>query len=128
LAHVAIIATGSLVHHALVAARDLEKKGIKAVVVNIHTIKPLDTTLIEAVAKEAKAIVTVEEHQIAGGLGGAVAEFLAQTLPTPIEFIGVHDQFGQSGTMTQLIEHYGMGREAIKAAVEKVIARKNKSF
>ncbi len=126
IAHVAIIATGSLVHHALLAARDLEKKGVKALVVNIHTIKPLDTALIETVAKEAKAVVTVEEHQIAGGLGGAVAEFLAAHLPTPIEFIGVKDQFGQSGKPAELVEHYALGREAIKVAVEKVISRKVK--
>ena len=123
-AHAAIIATGSLVHYALLAARDLEKKNIRVIVVNMATIKPLDTALIEQVTKETNAIVTVEEHQVAGGLGSAVAEHLAQTLPVPIEFIGVQDKFGQSGTMSQLIEHYGLGREAIKAAVEKVLSRK----
>lgn len=125
IAHVAIIATGSLVANALRAARDLEKKHIKVVVANIHTIKPIDTELLLQLAKECKAIVTVEEHQIAGGLGGAVAEVLAQSYPVPMEFIGVHDEFGQSGTPTQLIEHYGMGRDAIETAVMKVIERKN---
>lgn len=125
IAHVALIATGGLVAHALRTARDLEKKHIKAVVVNIHTIKPLDTELVLAVAKEAKAIVTIEEHQIIGGLGGAVAECLAQAYPTPIEFVGVHDQFGQSGTPNQLIEHYGMGRDGIMSAVLKVLERKS---
>lgn len=124
LAQVAIIATGGLVSHALRAARDLEKKGVKAIVVNIHTIKPLDTELVITLAKETKAIVTVEEHQIAGGLGGAIAETLAQAAPTPIEFVGVHDEFGQSGTPNELIEHYKMGRDGIIAAALKVIDRK----
>ncbi|MEK7228375.1 MAG: transketolase C-terminal domain-containing protein [Patescibacteria group bacterium] len=125
IAHVAIIATGALVANALRAAKDLEeKKHIKVIVVNIHTIKPLDEELIIKVAKEAKAVVTVEEHQIVGGLGGAVAECLAKSAPTPIEFIGVQDQFGQSGTPKELIEHYGMGRDAIEQAVLKLIERK----
>jgi transketolase len=93
-------------------------------VVNIHTIKPLDTELLIQCAKETKAVVTVEEHQIAGGLGSVVAEALVQVLPVPIEFVGVRDEFGQSGTPAQLIEHYGMGRDAIIAAVMKVIERK----
>jgi transketolase len=124
LAHVALIATGALVVNALRVAKDFEKKGIKALVVNIHTIKPLDTELIIKVARETKAVVTIEEHQIAGGLGGAVAECLAQHAPTPIEFVGVRDLFGQSGTPNQLIEHYGMGRDGIMKAVEDVLARK----
>ncbi len=124
LAQVAIIATGSLVSHALRAARDLEKKGIRVIVVNIHTIKPLDTELVIALAKETKAIVTVEEHQIAGGLGGAVAEVLAQHAPTPMVFIGVHDEFGQSGSPAQLIEHYHMGRDGITKAVLEVLEKK----
>lgn len=125
-AHVAIVATGTLVANALRAAKDLEdKKHIKAIVVNIHTIKPLDEELILKVAKEAKAIVTVEEHQIAGGLGSTVAECLARHFPTPIEFIGVPDQFGQSGTPKELVEYYGMGRDAIEKAVLKVIERKS---
>lgn len=124
IAHVTIVATGGLVANALKVAKDLEQKHIKALVVNIHTIKPLDTELLIACAKETKAIVTVEEHQIAGGLGSAVAETLVQTYPVPIEFIGVRDVYGQSGTPNQLIEHYGMGRDAITAAVMKVIDRK----
>ncbi len=124
LAHVAIIATGSLVANALRVAKDLEKKGIKAVVANIHTIKPIDKDLLVALAKETKAIVTVEEHQIIGGLGGAVAEVLASMYPAPIEFVGVHDEFGQSGTPNQLVEHYGMGRDGITSAVMKVLERK----
>ena len=120
-----VIATGALLHRALLAARDLEKKGIRVKVLNIHTIKPLDTEAIFALAKETRALVTVEEHQKIGGLGSAVAEFLAQKLPTPIEMIGVDDHFGQSGKPDELIEHYGMGREAIKAAITRAVNRKN---
>ena len=95
LAHVGIVSTGALTHKALLAARELEKKGIKTKVMNLTTIKPIDAEAIIALAKEVKAIVTVEEHQIAGGMGSAVAEVLAQNYPVPIEFVGVHDKFGQ---------------------------------
>ncbi len=124
LAHVGIIATGALVHKALLSAKKLEKNGIRAIVMNIHSIKPLDTEAIITLAKETKAIVTVEEHQIAGGLGGAVAETLAGAFPVPIEFIGVHDQFGQSGKPVELLKHYKMTEENISLAVKKVIERK----
>jgi transketolase len=121
---VAIIATGALVHNALMAANELEQEEVGTIVINNHTIKPLDKdTIIEAV-KKAGAVVTVEEHQIAGGAGSAVAEVLAQEYPVPIEFIGVHDQFGQSGEPNELIEHYGMGVSGIVEAVKKVIKRK----
>ncbi len=120
---VAIIATGALVHNALVAARKLEEKGVGVKVLNLASVKPLDEEAILALAKESGAIVTVEEHQIKGGMGSAVAEFLARTCPTKQEFVGVDDQFGQSGTPTQLIEHYGMGINAIVSAAERVIAR-----
>ncbi len=124
LAEIGIIATGALVHRALMVARDLEKDGIKVKVMNLSTIKPLDGEAVVALAKETKCIVTVEEHQIAGGMGGAIAECLAEYYPTPIEFIGVKNKFGQSGTPEELIEHYGMGVESIKKAVEKVMKRK----
>lgn len=119
-----IIATGSLVYKALQVAHAFEKEGIKVKVVNLATIKPLDEQTILKVAKETKAIVTVEEHQIRGGMGSAVAEFLAEHYPVPIEFVGVHDDFGQSGTPEELIEHYGMGEKAIREAVKKVLNRK----
>jgi len=124
IAHVAIIATGSLVAHALRAAKDLEKKGIKAIVANIHTIKPIDTELLLQLAKETKAVVTVEEHQVAGGLGSAVAEVLVEKAPTIMHFVGIRDEFGQSGTPSQLVEHYGLGRDGITAAVLKVLEKK----
>ncbi|MCE9541442.1 transketolase family protein [Candidatus Kaiserbacteria bacterium] len=120
----AVFATGPLVHNALLAARELEKEGIRISVTNVHTIKPLDTETIVREAGSAGALVSVEEHQISGGLGSAIAELLVQTKPLPQEFIGVHDQFGQSGTPVELIEHYGMGVSHIVDAVKKAIARK----
>ena len=122
--NVVIFATGPLVHNALLAARDVEKEKIGTTVVNVHTVKPLDEKTIVALAREAGAVVVVEEHQVAGGLGSAIAELLAREHPTPIEFIGVHDQFGQSGKPAELLEHYGMGVSHIIAAVKKVAARK----
>lgn len=122
--HAGIIVTGALVHKALAAARALEAEGKLVKVLNLSTIKPLDETAVWKLAQEAGAIVTVEEHQIAGGMGSAVAECIAKHVPVPIEFIGVRDVFGQSGTPEQLLEHYGMGESHIKAAVTKVILRK----
>lgn len=124
LAQVGIIATGGLMHRALWAAKELEAEGIKTKVLNLASIKPIDVESVVALAKEAKAIVTIEEHQVAGGMGSAVAEVLAQNFSVPIEFIGVQDQFGQSGTPDELVEHYGMGKNAIKKAVKKVLGRK----
>ncbi len=124
LAHVGVIATGALIHKALMAARELEKKGIKTKVMNLATIKPLDAEAVIALAKETHAIVTVEEHQIAGGMGSAIAELLAREFPVPIEFIGVQDKFGQSGTPEQLIELYGMGQRAVEQAIVKALNRK----
>jgi len=126
IAHVGVIATGSLLHKAILAAKDAEKKGIRVKVLNIATIKPLDNDAVIKLAKETKLIVTVEEHQIAGGLGGAIAELLAKEFPVPIEFIGVDDKYGQSGKPEELIKHYGMGREAILSAIQKVLNRKGK--
>lgn len=121
---VAIIACGNLVHNALMAAKELEEEGVASVVVNNHTIKPMDTETVVAQVKRAGACVTVEEHQVAGGMGSAVAEVLAKEHPTPVEFIGVQDQFGQSGKPDELIEYYGMGVGSIKEAAKKVISRK----
>lgn len=123
-ADVAIIATGALLYKALQVAKILEKEKIGATVINLATIKPLDEKTVVKAAKEAGAVVTVEEHQIAGGMGSAVAEVLARECPVPIEFIGVHDQFGQSGKQEELLAHYGLDEKAIHAAVKKVIKRK----
>jgi len=127
---VVIVATGALVYKALVVAKHFSKdgeeghEGINVNVVNLSTIKPIDEATIVAQAKLAGAVVTVEEHQIRGGMGSAVAECLAKNHPVPIEFVGVDDVFGQSGTPDELIEHYGMGIESIKKAVKKVVGRK----
>ncbi len=124
-AQVAIIACGPLVYEALVAARDLEKKGIEVIVINSHTIKPLDERTIIRAAKTAGAVVTVEEHQINGGLGGAVSEVLARNFPVPVEFIGVPDVYGESGDTDELLEKFGLTSKNITQAVKDVVARKN---
>lgn len=125
LGEVGIIATGSLMHKAMFAAKELESEGVKTKVMNLSSIKPIDVEAIVALAKECKAIVTVEEHQVAGGMGSAVAEVLAKNYPVLIEFIGVQNKFGQSGTPAELVEHYGMGKDSIKEAVKKVLKRKS---
>lgn len=122
---VAIIGCGALLYNALKAAKELEKEGIQVLVINSHTVKPLDEKKILSVAEKCGAVVTVEEHQISGGLGSAVAELLARKLPTPIEFIGMQNVYGESGAPNELIEKYGMGSGSIKEAVKKVITRKN---
>lgn len=119
-----IIGCGSLLYNAMIAARDLEKEKIGIVVLNCHTIKPLDEKEISKWAKKCGAVVTVEEHQVLGGLGGAVAETLAKNAPTPIEFIGMQDTFGESGPPESLIAKYGMGVSDIIRAVKRAIRRK----
>jgi transketolase len=116
---VGIIATGALLHKALMAAKELEGK-VEVEVMNLATIKPLDEKAIVALANKVKGIVTVEEHQIRGGMGSAVAECLAKHKPLPVRFIGVDDEFGQSGTPEELIEHYRMGTKAIVEAVSSL--------
>ena len=123
---VAIIGCGPLLYNAMLAAEELSKEGIDVMVVNNHTIKPMDTETIINAAKTCGAVVTVEDHQIMGGMGSAVAEVLAQNYPVPIEFIGMRDRFGESGEPNELIEAFGMGKNAIKEAVKKVLQRKNK--
>jgi transketolase len=120
---VGIIATGALVHKALLAAKKLSEEGVGVIVLNIHTIKPLDDEAVVALASHEglAGIVTVEEHQIAGGLGGAVAELLSSRKPTRIEFIGVHDEFGQSGTPDELVAHYKMDEKAIEEAARRLL-------
>lgn len=121
---VVICATGPVVHNALQAARELQNHGLGSVVVNVHTVKPLDRDTIVGLARECRAVVSVEEHQITGGLGSAIAELLAREAPTPIEYIGVQDQFGQSGEPGELIEHYGMGVSHILDAAKRAIGRR----
>lgn len=121
---VTIIVCGGLTHYALLAAKKLQEEGVETEVINLHTIKPLDTKTILASVKKSGAVVTVEEHQMMGGMGSAVAEFLVSSHPVPQEFIAVHDQFGQSGTPEQLIKHYKLDTPSIIKAVQKVIKRK----
>lgn len=122
---VGIIATGALLYKALKVAQKLTVEGIGVRVLNLATIKPLDEEAIVLLAKETGAIVTVEEHQIRGGMGSAVAECLAKLYPVPQEFVGVNDEFGQSGTPDELIEHYGMGESHIELSAKKAISRKS---
>lgn len=120
-----IMATGIMVERALLAADILSQKGIMVRVINIHTIKPIDVAEIIKAAGETGAIVTAEEHSVIGGLASAVAEVVVQKHPVPMEFIGVQDRFGQSGTPAELLVEYGLTPEQIVIAVEKVISRKN---
>ncbi|RMF55606.1 transketolase family protein [Candidatus Woesearchaeota archaeon] len=118
---VAIISCGPIIYEALLAAKELEKKGISALVLNVHTIKPIDKKEIIKAAKKTKAVVTVEDHQIHGGLGSAVAEVLAQNYPTRMEFIGIKDRFGESGSDKELYKKFGLTYKHIIKAVKKVI-------
>lgn len=119
-----IIACGRMVYEALVAAENLAKEGIDAMVVNCHTIKPLDEKTIIEVARKTKAVVTAEEHQINGGLGGAISELLSEKYPVPMERVGIRDSFGESGEPNELLKKYGCTNLEISQAVKKVIGRK----
>ena len=121
---VTIVATGYMVHLALEAAEMLKAEGIDAGVINIHTIKPLDTELIVAAARRSGAIVTAEEHSIIGGLGGAVAEAVAENCPVPVLRVGVEDKFGRSGKVPELLEIYGLTAKNIADKARKAVAMK----
>lgn len=121
---VAIIAAGTMVYEAMNAAVLLQKEGISASVINCHTIKPLDAVTILSAAKICGCIVTAEEHQVTGGLGGAVAELVSSSHPVPIVRIGVQNQFGQSGSPEELLKHYGLKAEHIVAAAKQSIKLK----
>ena len=121
LASVGIIATGPILYNALIAAKELGEQGIKIKVMNLSTIKPLDTEAIIALAKETKRIVTIEDHEVTGGMGGACAECLSEFYPTKIEFIGVKDQFGQSGNPEELAKYYKIDTDSIIEAIRKIL-------
>ncbi|MDP3725210.1 MAG: transketolase C-terminal domain-containing protein [Nanoarchaeota archaeon] len=123
-AKVLIIGCGPLMYNALLAALVLKKEDIPVTVLNCHTIKPLDEKKILSLAKKAGAVVTVEEHNVLGGLGGAIAELLAKKNPLPIEFIGMQDTFGESGPPFQLWKKYGMDVTDIVKSAKKVLKRK----
>jgi transketolase len=123
---VSIFACGHLVWKAIEAGRILEEKGISVEVINIHTIKPLDTAAVIKSLQKTRCAVTAEEHNIIGGLGDAISQVAARNIPTPIEYVGTNDTFGESGTPTELLKKYGLDTPNIVAAAEKVLARKNK--
>lgn len=121
---VTIIATGHLVWEAVVAEAMLREEGISAEVINIHTIKPLDEEAVLTSLAKTGCAVTAEEHQINGGLGDSIAQLLVKNQPAPLEYVGVNDSFGESGTPTQLLEKYGLNAENIVKAAKKSISRK----
>jgi transketolase len=122
---VCIIGSGPVLYNGMLAALELEKEGISVMVVNNHTIKPIDVETIVAAAKKCGAVVTLEEHQVMGGAGSAVCEVLAQHCPVPVEMVGVKDHFGESGEPEELIEKFGMGVGSIIAAAQNVIKSKS---
>ena len=119
-----IFGMGWLLYQALLAAKELGTEGIEVLVANVATIKPADESSIVKLAKQTGAVVTIEDHQVAGGLGGLVAEVLAKSNPTPMEFVGLQNVFGESGNPAELIKKYKMDKDAVIAAVKKVISRK----
>ncbi len=121
---VTIIATGLMVEKALEAKEILEKDGINARIIDIHTIKPIDREIIVKAAKQTGAIVTCEEHNVIGGLGSAVAEVLCEECPVPMERVGVKDIFGKSGVPAQLLKEYGLTAEDIANSAKKIVAKK----
>jgi transketolase len=122
---VSIFATGHLVWEAILAGEILAEKGIDAEIINIHTIKPLDENAILASVRKTGCAVSAEEHQIAGGLGDSIAQVLIKNYLAPLEYVGVNDSFGESGTPAQLMEKYGLNAAAIVDKAMKAIARKN---
>ena len=121
---VSIFATGHLVWEAILAGEMLEKEGIDAEIINIHTIKPLDEQAILQSVSKTRCVVTAEEHQLNGGLGDAVCQLLSRNLPSPVEMIGVNNSFGESGTPAELMKKYGLDALNIAEAVKKVIRKK----
>ncbi|MDX5346503.1 MAG: transketolase family protein [Hymenobacteraceae bacterium] len=121
---VSIFATGHLVWKAIEAGHKLHEEGISAEIINIHTIKPLDNAAVLASVKKTRCAVSAEEHQLNGGLGDSIAQLLGRNMPLPLEMVGVHDSFGESGTPDQLMEKYGLSADNIVAAAKKAISRK----
>ena len=120
---VAIIGAGPILYEALQASKLLAGEGIPTSILNVHSVKPMDIEKVLEAARDARAVVTVEEHQILGGVGGTIAEVLAQNTPVPQEMVAVHDRFGQSGEGGELLEHYRLTRRAIVEAARRAFAR-----
>jgi transketolase len=127
-ADVSIFATGHLVWEAIKAGEILAEKGIDAEIINIHTIKPLDTEAILQSVKKTGCAVSAEEHQLNGGLGDSVAQLLSRNYPSPLEMVGINDTFGESGTPEDLMEKYGLNAKSIVEAAQKVITRKQEVY
>ena len=123
--NVAIIACGVLVSEALKAAEQLASEGIEATVVDMHTIKPLDSSLIDKLVSQTGAVVTAEDHSVIGGLGGAVAEYLAKNKPCVLEMVGVQDRFGESGQADEMLEMLGLNSKYIAEAAKRAISRRD---
>jgi transketolase len=123
---VTIIATGLMVHEALVAASNLAREGVSADVINLHTVKPLDQKAVLEAARKTGAVVTAEEHSVIGGLGGAVAELLAENFPVPVMRVGIRDVFGESGPWKELFTKYGLTASEIENAAKEAIRRKRR--
>jgi transketolase len=123
-ADVSIFATGHLVWQAILAGETLAGRGIEAEIINIHTIKPLDQAAILESVKKTGCAVSAEEHQLNGGLGDSIAQLLCRNYPAPLEMVGVHDSFGESGVPEELMVKYGLTAEAIVEAAEKAMSRK----
>lgn len=121
---VTIFATGHLVWNSLEAAKALEEEGISAEVINIHTIKPLDSEAILDAVASTQCVVTAEEHQMNGGMGDSICQLLSRNLPTPVEMVAVNDSFGESGKPSELLDKYGLGVKDVIAAAKRAIARK----
>lgn len=124
---VGIVASGSLVSEAIAADRLLRSEGIEASVIDMHTIKPADEDAILEVAEQTGAIVTVEDHNILGGLGGAITEIVCRHHPVPVEMVGIRDRFGESGSMHDLLELHGLTASHIADSAKRAMARKNKT-
>jgi len=116
---IALMSTGALTYEALLAARALSADGIEVSVLHIPSVKPLDEEKVEAEARKAGRVITIEEHQAAGGFGSAIAEFLSERYPVPVTRLGMRDVFGQSGEPEELLKHYGLSAQGISAAVRK---------
>ncbi len=121
---VTVFANGALVYESCLAAEALAKEGVSVQIYDLHTVKPLDEETILAAAKETGCIVTAEEHQLAGGMGSAVAEYLVKNCPVPMEMVGVNDSFGESGRPEELMAKYGLNKDAVAEKIRRVLARK----
>ena len=122
---VTVFANGAMVFEAQNAADALKKEGISVRVYDLHTVKPLDEETVLKAAEETGCIVTAEEHQVNGGMGSTVAEFLAKHCPVPMEFVGMQDSFGESGDPQELMDKYGLNQKTIEEKIRKVLARKH---